>query len=361
MRILQRGQGAKGWKIIESAEYRGEAELQRLLNESPSLIPIDDIREGVSPLVVAVREFGLPGSGSTDLLCFNADGDIAIVECKLAANAEIKRKVIGQILEYAAYLWRMSYEELDQRIQAKRGKPLTTLVGDAVASSDWDEENFRSAVQESLKKGSFILLIAVDTVNEELSRTISFLNGCGAPEFSFCALEMRRFESDAGETLVPHVHGAEETRAAREPSSRRRWTEPDFFADAQKLPTETLRVVTDLYEWSKAHAASVGFGTGAANGSFTFYFEKDSKRLSVFSVFARGTLCLNYGYMSGKVDKSIIEEFAKSIRAIPSLKNLQADLTKSIPSVSIADIFVKDSRALDTFKKAVTWLGESLR
>ena len=189
VRILQRVKGVKGWKVIESAEYRGEAELQHLLNESPSLIPIDDIREGASPMIVAVREFGLPGAGNTDLLCFSAEGDIAVIECKLAANAEIKRKVIGQILEYAAYLWRMSYEELDQRVQAKRGKPLATLVNDAVASSDWDEENFRTAVQESLRKGSFILLIAVDTINEELSRTISFLNGCGDPGFSFCALE----------------------------------------------------------------------------------------------------------------------------------------------------------------------------
>jgi hypothetical protein len=35
---------------------------------SPSLIPVDEIRDGMPPLVAAVREFGLPGSGSTDLL-----------------------------------------------------------------------------------------------------------------------------------------------------------------------------------------------------------------------------------------------------------------------------------------------------
>ncbi len=52
------------------------------------MIPIDEIREGVSPLVFAVGEFGLPGSGNTNVLAFSADGDVAIIECKLAANPE---------------------------------------------------------------------------------------------------------------------------------------------------------------------------------------------------------------------------------------------------------------------------------
>jgi hypothetical protein len=87
--------------VANPLPVKAEKELQELLAESPSLIPADDIRDGFSPLVVAVREFGLPGSGNTDLLAFSSAGEITIVECKLAANAEIKRTVIGQILEYA--------------------------------------------------------------------------------------------------------------------------------------------------------------------------------------------------------------------------------------------------------------------
>src|SRR5687768_15384701 len=104
------------WKPVESARYVDEAELQRLLEQSPSLIPVTDIQAQASKLVLAVSEVGLPGSGSTDLICLSAAGDIAVVECKLATNAEIKRKVIGQILEYGAYLWGMAYEDLDRRI-----------------------------------------------------------------------------------------------------------------------------------------------------------------------------------------------------------------------------------------------------
>ena len=85
MRIAIRSATTGEWRLVESADYDKEAELQKLLAGSPSLIPAGEIREGLSPLVVAVREFGLSGSGSTDLLAFSADGDVAVCECKLAA------------------------------------------------------------------------------------------------------------------------------------------------------------------------------------------------------------------------------------------------------------------------------------
>ena len=68
MRIAVRSKTDGQWRLVESAGYDNEAELQALLAESPSLIPVDQIGDGMPPLVAAVREFGLPGSGSTDLL-----------------------------------------------------------------------------------------------------------------------------------------------------------------------------------------------------------------------------------------------------------------------------------------------------
>ncbi len=155
-RILIRNRESSDWKPVESAEYREETELQQLLAKSPSLIPIDEIRDDASPLIVAIPEFGLPGSGATDLLAFSADGDMAVIECKLATNSEIKRKVIGQILEYGAYLWEVPYEELDQRIINKNGKSLIELIRTKLegleGADDLDEEAFRNSVQESLAR-----------------------------------------------------------------------------------------------------------------------------------------------------------------------------------------------------------------
>jgi hypothetical protein len=121
MKILIRQQAGEQWAMVQSASFTNEGELQNLLAESPALISIAAIRPEAGPLVVTVRENRLPGSGNADVIVFSPLGDIAVVECNLAANAEIKRRVIGQALEYGAYLWGMAYEELDDRVQARRG------------------------------------------------------------------------------------------------------------------------------------------------------------------------------------------------------------------------------------------------
>jgi len=161
VKILVRNQTLGNWQVANSVRPSLETELQDLLLETPSLVPLEEIREGASPLVVAIKEFGLPGSGNTDLLAFSAQGDIAIIECKLATNPESKRKVIGQVLEYAAYLWGFEYQALDERVEGRTGRRLSELVKEAVGD-EWDEEDFRQTVEHNLQSGSFVLIIAVD-------------------------------------------------------------------------------------------------------------------------------------------------------------------------------------------------------
>ena len=358
MKILIRNQKSKNWDLVESAAYGAETELQDLLANSPSLVPVNEIREEASPLVVAIREFGLPGSGNTDVLSFSADGDIAIIECKLAANPESKRKVIGQILEYGAYLWGMTYEEVDQRVYRLRGKSLADLVAESVSDLGWDEENFRSGVKLALENGAFVLVIAVDEMNEELSRTIRFLNGCGNPAFSFNALEMRRFQSSDTEILVPDLHGPSGS-GPKPTSGRKKWTEEQFFDVLQELPSETIEIVKNLYEWSQTVADRVWFGTGTGTGSFTFHYLKDGKTVSVFSIYTSGYLCLNYGWLSTQVTREVIQGFHNSIHDIPSFRDVPADFSKW-HSVEIADVFLKKAEALERFKAAVKALGDQV-
>ena len=108
MAIVIRNSGGK-WHKATKVEFAAEAQLQKLLYDSPELIPTyDDDKPAVF-----IREAGLPGSGYTDLLGVDGNGNILVVEAKLARNDEIRRKVIGQVLEYAAYLWKMSFEDFD--------------------------------------------------------------------------------------------------------------------------------------------------------------------------------------------------------------------------------------------------------
>ena len=353
MRVLVRRNASGDWKFAEPVSTRAEAELQTLLIESPSLIPVDEIREGLSPLVVAVGEIGLPGSGSTDVLAATADGDIAVIECKLAANSESKRKVIGQILEYAAYLWGMSYEELDSRVKGRRGQPLAQLVEDAVAS-EWDESSFRAGISQSLQSGAFLLIIVVDEINEELRRIVRYMNECARSDYSFHALEVRKYRTSGLELLVPHLHGISASPISRD-SKRRKWTEQEFFADLREKVTPTeVELAQNLYQWGQDTADRMWFGTGTQTGSVTYHFLPHGKTASVFTIFTDGRFCLNYGFMIEKFDENIIRGFHERVVAIGSFSRIPADFAKW-PTLRISEAF-PDEAELEDFKRAVEWL-----
>ncbi len=359
MKILIRNRHeSKEWTPVESTEYDKEKGLQDMLTNSPSLIPMEDIWKGSSQLVVAIREFGFPGSGNTDILAFSTKGDIAIIECKLATSSEIKRKVIGQILEYAAYLWGGSYDNLDKKIREKRGKRLAELVRESVhkENTEWSEENFHSNVEVSLKKGDFKLVIVVDEINEELEKTIEFLNGCGELNFSFNALEMRLFRTTNTEVLVPHLYP--ETASQISSKSKKIWTEETFFG-ALLVPDELKPIIEDIYAWSKnLPNAEINSGGGYKIPTFRVQCIKNKKLLSIFNIGADGNVTVDYGLLTRNgINESILEEFHDSLRAIPSLKNLSPTAVSKRTWFSIKlDAFLNQPEAINQFKEAAKTL-----
>jgi len=197
MAILIRTNGSK-WQQVDRFAFPDETHLQRLLHDSPELIPLTN-----ADSAVFIREANLPGSGYTDLLGVDGDGNILVVETKLAKNQEVRRKVLGQILEYGAFLWGMSYEAFDGLFVARAGKHLIDLI--AARNSAVVPELFRSAVSENLSSGQFHLLIAVDEINDELERVIAYVSHMGGVRLE--AIELNFYKGEQAEIVVPHRHG----------------------------------------------------------------------------------------------------------------------------------------------------------
>lgn len=358
MKILLRSEGQKTWNTVSSFSYRNEAELQKLLSESPDLIPSRDLREGASPLVAVVREFSLP-IGSVDLLAFSGDGDIAIIECKLADNPESKRKVIGQVLEYGSAIWGMSYVDLDQKINSlTKGKKLADLVREQVNDPEWDEETFRVNIEEHLREGNFILVIVVDEINENLTQIIRFLNACGNPKFSFAALEMRRFRSGNTEVLIPKVDGDYRPPALREPSQRGTWNKDAILKDAKnKLSAVSYNNFLDLYEFIEEHSqGGAGLGTGKQNGSVTFYHKRANTRSSVFSIYTNGDLAVNLGFMKNNFSNEVIQNFKNRLAQISAFHDIN-DGDRFYCYIKLGDNFYKPED-LKEFKNHILSLEE---
>ena len=115
----------------------------------------------------------------------------------------------------------------------------------------------------------------------------------------------------------------------------------------------------NIYNWSNGKADKICFGTGKERGSFTFYYLKDNKTISVFSIYTNGRLGLNYGGLSNQVNKTTMERFHRRILEIPPLSHVSNDFTKW-PSEKILTVF-KDPKNLEKFKQTVTWLNAAIK
>ena len=81
------------WSSPAVTSYSTESHLQEVLAGQPGLLP------GVSSSPVAVRELQT-GAGPLDVVVIDAEGQLTLVECKLASNAQIRREIVGQVLDY---------------------------------------------------------------------------------------------------------------------------------------------------------------------------------------------------------------------------------------------------------------------
>jgi len=77
-----------------------EGWLQQQIDENPALIPVVDIDPIFGELIPVCRELRI-SVGPLDNLYVNQFGMLTLVECKLWRNPEARRKVVGQILDYA--------------------------------------------------------------------------------------------------------------------------------------------------------------------------------------------------------------------------------------------------------------------
>jgi hypothetical protein len=362
MKVIWR-QKDKDWEIAFGKSYKDEAQLQSFLAEYPSMIPFEDVSEEILHPRVMLKEVGLPGSGSTDIVGVDESGGITVLECKLATNPEVKRKVIGQVLEYAAFLWRKPYGFLDEVSELRLHKPLAEAMRASLSDEllqDWSEADFVQSASDRLQSGDFQIVVAVDAINDELRKTIEYLTE-GPSRLQIYALELTYFASGEQEILVPHLHGS--IAAAATPSrATSTWDAERFFADVdrRKLPEEEVDRVRQLLEFCGEAADRTWWGHGKETGSFTFHLVKEGQTVSIFSVFSDGRLQVNFGWLRERAPADVLISYRDRLHAIPTLKNLPLrEDFNSWPTFRLRAT-LSTTEELDAFKAAVLWLRDRL-
>ena len=153
--------------------------LQEIIHSDPSVLPVEELEPSFSDLRPVCQELPLAnGTKYIDNLLVNPDGRICIVECKLWRNPEAVRLVVAQILDYAAELSNLSYEQLEETVAKVLGrKKLDCLVQTVLGDAPGDEQKvaFIDAVSRSLRTGSFLLLIVGDGIRSGLQQIAGLL------------------------------------------------------------------------------------------------------------------------------------------------------------------------------------------
>lgn len=189
----------------ESGKY-DEAWLQRLLSAHPQALPIAEIEpflEGAIPVCIELPT----NAGSIDLVMVSARGDVVLVECKLWRNPQARREVVGQIIDYAKELPRLSYDGFEAAIRKtepasgiEKADSLYKRTGAEAAGVD--EAKFVDAVIRNLRRGRFLLLIVGDGIQEGVENIVEFLQQHAGMHFTLALVEIAIFKSTQDGYLV---------------------------------------------------------------------------------------------------------------------------------------------------------------
>jgi hypothetical protein len=193
---------------MHADDYELERGFQELLAEYPDLLPGDQIDKDLPrKWVLVAREQLVRVQGDplsplwrVDHVFVDQEGIPTLVEVKRGKNPELRREVIGQMLDYAANAnsyW--SADVLETSFQSRcidEGKEPTEVLR-GVFGDDCDYDAFWATVNRNLKDRRIRLLFVSESVPMELQRVVEFLNE-EMKSVEVLAIEIKRYSNAGG-------------------------------------------------------------------------------------------------------------------------------------------------------------------
>src|ERR1700722_7288655 len=331
--------------------------LKLMLRDSPQLLAL--CSEGS----IFVDELTVPLVGSVDLAGVGPKGDVTLVECKLGSKQEIRRSIKGQIFDYAAGFWKMTYEDFDRLFSARlKGVSLADAVRRGLSESDaagWQSEQFRLNVADNLTAGRFTLVIAVDRITDELKRIVPYVNTHTVNEVRFLALEIGYVKDDDVEIIWPVTYG-QESAEQKQPVYRRTWAVNAYFEKLREGGEAVEGFVNAIAGFSQEKGAVLE-GGGGSSPSLNARFDFEGQRKALWSSYFQSTgasFDLNFEYIAEVVPHPALRECRDILCTIDGVAQRYAKLRpdfRSRPSLPIDPVLVH-AGAAETVTRALSVL-----
>ena len=273
-RIYIRVKGG-GLEPLEEERFSSEDDLQALIAQHPELLDGEQIRPGdPRRWILITREKGIadtPGSSarwSLDHLIVDQDAVPTLVEVKRGSNPEIRRTIVGQMLEYAAHAsqtWtadqmRQTFEESAKNSDLDPDEEIRRLLQ---ADDEPDADAFWENVATNLAAKRLRLLFVADEIPDELERVVEFLNA-QMPKIEVLAVEIKQFRGGSSQTLVPRVLGRIAATSTTGSTGPRRKLTREMFLD-ELNSEEAGNVVERLLKVTEEHGGSLGWGSSGVS------------------------------------------------------------------------------------------------
>lgn len=196
--------------------FATEAALQDLIAKHPELLSGEQMRPD-DPLrwILIKREMDLDG-WAVDHLLLDQYARPTLVEVKRGSNREVRRTIVGQMLDYAATasaVWSNgSMRSAFEQDAASRGVDPLDELGNLLQPEDEADpeeltEEFWGRAATNLDANRLRLLFVADDIPTELERVVKFLNENTKDSIDVLAVEVKQYPGQFGQAIVSRVIG----------------------------------------------------------------------------------------------------------------------------------------------------------
>ncbi len=316
---------------MERALYDAEDVLQRLLASDARLLGGAASGEASTRRWILIKREALVrgASGqawSADHLFVDDEAVPTIVEVKRSTNTQLRREVVGQLLEYVANL-RASTSADDLRsaheaaILGNQGEPEAALQQALGIAMSADE--YWAAVGENLARGRIRGFVVADEIPEELRRIIEYLNE-QLGDSRFLALEVPQFKAAHGvTTLVPQIVAGSLEPPVKQASSRPGgpWDADRLIAAIEeKGEAGAAEAARSLLRWATDRRLGIKFGRGSEWGTATLFVPLPGEP-RLITIWVPGTFQWHFGAYKAPFDSlERRQELLTKVKAINGIR-----------------------------------------
>ena len=185
-----------------------EAMLQELIGRHPELLSGEQMDpDDPSRWILIGREMPIDG-WAVDHLLLDQHARPTLVEVKRGSNREVRRAIVGQMLDYAATASGVWSERDIRRVFEKSQDAPEEVIGQLLGDDDGpDIDAFWERVATNLEANRMRLLFVADEIPVELERVVKFLNEQTRDNLEVLAVEVKQYPGKFGHALVSRIIG----------------------------------------------------------------------------------------------------------------------------------------------------------